>query len=203
VNYFNEFFHDFDIFIHTHQIGTYNDDILKIKRLKMYTVSTCEYEHLSQSIAYESDGVKHNLRPQNTLRMNYTINQTLSSLYLNKNYSTYDLCMLYRSDLMFHHSINYESLNLNVLNIADICEYDDMIPDQFCISHPNNIMSVYKNIYYKIPRLVDSNNPRTWIPEHILKTCVDEIGIDVEYQTYRYSIVTFVIDPVNGSIWEY
>ena len=201
--YFNEFFPDFDIFIHTHHQGTYNDEILKIKRLAMYTVSTCEYEHLSQSIPYESDGVKHNLRPQNTLRMYYSINQVLTSLSLNTNYNTYDLCMICRSDLIFHNPINYESLNLNVLNTSDISEYADLIPNQFCISHPNNIMSVCKNIYYKIPRLVDPNNPRSWIPEHILKKCVDEVGVDVEYQQYNYNIITFVRDPINGSVWEY
>jgi hypothetical protein len=111
--------------------------------------------------------------------------------------------MICRSDLIFHNPINYESLNLNVLNTSDISEYADLIPNQFCISHPNNIMSVCKNIYYKIPRLVDPNNPRSWIPEHILKKCVDEVGVDVEYQQYNYNIITFVRDPINGSVWEY
>jgi hypothetical protein len=201
--YFNEFFPDFDIFIHTHHQGTYNDEILKIKRLAMYAVSTCEYEHLPQSIPYESDGVKHNLLPQNVLRMYYSINQTLLSLSLNKNYSTYDLCMLCRSDLMFHHSIDYESLNLSVLNTVDVCRTDDLIPDQFCISHPNNIISVYKNIYYKIHHLIDPKNPINWISEHILKKCVDEVDIDVEYQPYNYNIISGRVDPINGSVMEY
>lgn len=186
VNYINEFYKDYDVFIHTYSSGDLAEIIEGLDNLKSILV-----EPLKNFGYPETEDSYFGLcKPNNIVSMFHSLFQTteLKRAYEKEFDFKYDLVVTSRSDLFFEEAIK-EDIDLNVLNINDNF-YSGMhaglfVNDHFCISSSENI-DKYSNVINVLEKNVVG---RHFIAERILNNHLQSIGIPIKLGTYYYSIL--------------
>lgn len=182
VNYINSFFSNFDVFIHTSNTHSFENQIKTITNLKSYECSSYDFSHLPEH--------KDRGRVRNIYSMWRSVSICGSMKRKNEELfgQKYKQVLIQRSDLIFNSQIPY-----NLIDFDTICTHDTnyrnectgFINDHMCLTNSKNA-DKYASLFDYIDGYF--NHPNEFVSEIILRTHMENMKLKHSMYIFDYSI---------------
>ena len=182
VNYVNNFFHDFDIFIHSSNKHSFDESIGSVINLVDYESSECSFDHLP---VYKQRG-----RVRNIYSMWRSVQccGQMKQRYEQKNGIKYNRVLIQRSDLVFNSPIPYESINYDTVCTHDTNyknECSGFVNDHMCLTSSENA-DKYTSLFSCLTDYFNSSCE--FVSEIILRLHLEQTKVQHSTFIFDYSI---------------
>lgn len=182
VNYINSFFSNFDVFVHTSNTHSFENQIKSITNLKSYECNSYDFSYLPE--------YKHRGRVRNIHSMwrSIFICGSMKRKYEETHASKYERVLIQRSDLVFNDSIPYDSIDYDTICTHDTNFRGDcvgFINDHMCLTNSDNA-DKYTSLFNYITDYF--NRPIEFVSEIILRTHMEDMHLRHSTHIFDYSI---------------
>jgi hypothetical protein len=182
VNYINNFFSDFDVFIHSSNTHDFIDQINSITNLKQYESSTYDFSYLPE---YKQRGRVRNIH---SMWRSVNICGSMKIKHEELMNQKYERVLIQRSDLIFNSSIPYDSIDYNTICTHDTNYKNDcfgFVNDHMCLTNSENA-DKYTSLFNYITDYL--NRPIEFVSEIILRVHLEEMKLKHSMCIFDYSI---------------
>jgi len=182
VNYINNFFSNFDVFIQSSNTHNFDEQIKSINNLKHYESNVLDFSHLPEK---KGQGRVRNIY---SMWRSVFLCGSMKVKHEEIRNKKYERVLIQRSDLVFNNSINFGSIDHNT-----VCTHDSnfrgnrkhLINDHMCVTNSENA-DRYTSLFNNIDDYF--NRSHDFVSENILRLHIDSLKIPHSIHIFDYSI---------------